>query len=82
MDEFYDRLLQQASARRDLHALPQYLTAALNAPVDALADVFAATVFDPASVEITAAQVLVAAETRRPPAPRGARHGLRRSAGT
>ncbi|WP_406349749.1 hypothetical protein [Streptomyces sp. NBC_00658] len=72
VDEFYDRLLQQASARRDFSMLlpEQYLTAALNAPVDALADVFAATVFDPASVEITAAQVLVAAETRRPPAPR------------
>ncbi|MDI5973507.1 hypothetical protein POF50_029905 [Streptomyces sp. SL13] len=63
VDEFSDRLLQQVRARRDFSMLlpEQYLSAALGAPVDSLAEVFAATVFDPASVEITAAQVLLAA---------------------
>ncbi|MER6145214.1 hypothetical protein ABT174_35210 [Streptomyces sparsogenes] len=72
VDEFSDRLLQQVRARRDFSMLlpEQYLSAALGASVDALAEVFAATVFDPASVEITAAQVLVAAGERRPPVPR------------
>jgi hypothetical protein len=69
VDEFSDRLLQQVRARRDFSMLlpEQYLSAALGASMDALAEVFAATVFDPASVEITAAQVLVAAGDRRPP---------------
>lgn len=72
VDEFSDRLLEQARARRDFTMLQpeQYVSAALSAPVDALAEVFAGAVFDPASVEITAAQVLVAAEERRPPVPR------------
>lgn len=72
VDEFSDRLLQHASARRDFSMLlpEQYVSAALNASVDLLAEVFAATVFDPASVEITAAQVLVAAAERRPAVPR------------
>ncbi|MFF7159750.1 hypothetical protein [Streptomyces sp. NPDC008139] len=72
VDEFSDRLLQQVRARRDFSMLmpEQYLSAALSAPVAALGQVFAATVFDPAGVEITVAQVLVAAGERRPPAPR------------
>lgn len=48
----------------------QYVTAARRSSLDALAEVFAATVFDPATVQITAAQVLAAAEGRRPAAPR------------
>ncbi len=72
VDEFHERLLQQAFSQRDFSMLlpEQYVTAARSSSVDALAEVFVATVFDPASVQITAAQVLTAAEERRPAAPR------------
>ncbi|MEE1751161.1 hypothetical protein [Streptomyces sp. SP18CS02] len=72
VEEFFDRLLQQARARRDFSMLlpEQYVSAARSASVDALADVFAGVVFDPAGAEITTAQVLIAAQERRPPPPR------------
>ncbi|WP_327432980.1 hypothetical protein [Streptomyces sp. NBC_01236] len=72
VDEFHERLLQQAGSKRDFSMLlpEQYVTAARRSSLDALAEVFAATVFDPASVQITAAQVLTAAAERRPSAPR------------
>ncbi|MBY8820415.1 hypothetical protein CP977_00895 [Streptomyces cinereoruber] len=72
VQEFHDRLMRQATTRRDFSMLlpEQYLTAARRAPVDALASVFAATVFDPPRVDITVGQVLTAAADHQPPPPR------------
>jgi hypothetical protein len=70
--EFYDRLMQQATTRRDFSMLlpEQYMTAALRSSTDALAQVFAATVFDPPHVQITTGQILTAAADHQPPPPR------------
>jgi len=70
--EFYDRLMQQATARRDFSMLlpEQYQTAAQRSSADALAQVFAATVFDPPYVPITTGQILTAAADHQPPPPR------------
>ncbi|WP_232246288.1 hypothetical protein [Kitasatospora mediocidica] len=72
VQEFHDRLMRQATTRRDFSMLlpEQYVTAARRAPIDALASVFAATVFDPPRVDITVGQVLTAAADHRPPPPR------------
>ncbi|MBV7653667.1 hypothetical protein STALF3_30770 [Streptomyces albidoflavus] len=70
--EFHDRLMQQATNRRDFSMLlpEQYVTAARRSSVDALAQVFAATVFDPPHVQITTGQILTAAADHQPPPPR------------
>jgi hypothetical protein len=67
--EFHDRLMQQATTRRDFSMLlpEQYVTAARRSSVDALAQVFAATVFDPPHVQITTGQILTAAADHQPP---------------
>ncbi|MEW2623774.1 hypothetical protein [Streptomyces sp. NPDC048106] len=72
VDEFYDRLLAQASTRRDFSMLPaeQYRTAALTSSVAALAGVFSEVVFDPPAMQVSPAGILEAAEKHRPPAPR------------
>lgn len=69
--EFYDRLMQQATLRRDFSMLlpEQYVTAALRSSADALARVFTATVFDPPHVQITTCQIFTAAADRQPPPP-------------
>ncbi|MEV6400204.1 hypothetical protein AB0M39_36380 [Streptomyces sp. NPDC051907] len=60
--EFHDRLMQQATTRRDFSMLlpEQYLTAARRSSTDALAQVFATTIFDPPHVQITTGQILTA----------------------
>ena len=65
---FIDRLLDEASARRDFSMLDaeQYLTAALRSSRDELADVFARTIFDPPALWITPDQVIKAVENIRP----------------
>ncbi|MFC9616591.1 hypothetical protein [Streptomyces sp. NPDC056938] len=72
VDEFYDRLLAQASTRRDFSMLPaeQYRTAALTSSVAALAGVFSDVVFDPPAMQVSPAGILEAAEKHRPAAPR------------
>jgi hypothetical protein len=69
---FIDRLLDEASARRDFSMLDaeQYLTAALRASRDELAEVFARTVFDPPSLLVTPDMVVRAVEEVRPRAAR------------
>jgi len=65
---FIDRLLDEASARRDFSMLDaeQYLTAALRSSRDDLAAVFARTVFDPSSLWVSPDEVLHAVEGVRP----------------
>jgi hypothetical protein len=66
--EFCDRLLEQASARRDFSMLmpEQYLSAALNCGADELAVPFARIVFDPPSMVVTPEQLIGAVEEYRP----------------
>lgn len=68
---FIDRLLDVAGTRRDFSMLDpeQYLTAALTAPKEALAAVFATTVFDPGEVQLDAGQLVTAVDTFRPRKP-------------
>lgn len=70
--EFHDRLMQQATTRRDFSMLlpEQYVTAARRSSAAALAQVFATTVFDPPYVQITTGQILAAAAGHQPPPPR------------
>ena len=65
---FIDRLLDEASTRRDFSMLDaeQYLTAALRSSRDELAEVFARTIFDPPALWITPDQVIKAVENIRP----------------
>ena len=69
---FIDRLLDEASARRDFSMLDaeQYLTAALRSSRDELAEVFARTIFDPPTLWVTPDQVVKAVENIRPRAAR------------
>jgi hypothetical protein len=69
VNEFCDRLLDQASARRDFSMLmpEQYLSAALGCGADELAVPFARTVFDPPGTVVTPRQVIEAVEEHRPP---------------
>jgi hypothetical protein len=69
---FIDRLLDEASARRDFSMLDaeQYLTAALRSSRDELAEVFAHTIFDPPTLWVTPDQVVKAVENIRPRAAR------------
>jgi hypothetical protein len=69
---FIDRLLDEASTRRDFSMLDaeQYLTAALRSSRDELAEVFARTVFDPPSLWVTPDMVVRAIEEIRPRAAR------------
>jgi hypothetical protein len=69
---FIERLLDEAAARRDFSMLDaeQYLTAALRASRDELAEVFARTVFDPPSLWVTPDMVVRAIEEVRPRAAR------------
>jgi hypothetical protein len=69
---FIDRLLDEASARRDFSMLDaeQYLTAALRSSRDELAEVFACTIFDPPTLWVTPDQVVKAVENIRPRAAR------------
>ncbi len=73
VNEFCDRLLEQAGARRDFSMLlpEQYLSAALNSGVDDLATPFGRTIFDPPSLVVTPEQILHAVDQHRP---RPARH--------
>ena len=68
VNDFCDRLLEQASARRDFSMLmpEQYLSAALNCGVDELAVPFARTVFDPPGMVLTAEQLMATVEEYRP----------------
>jgi hypothetical protein len=70
-EAFIDRLLDVAGTRRDFSMLDpeQYLTAALTAPRDALAAVFATTVFDPGDVQLDADGLVTAVDTFRPRKP-------------
>lgn len=72
VNEFHDRLMQQATIRRDFSMLlpEQYVTAARRSSTDALARVFATTVFDPPHTQITTGQILTAAAEHQPPPPR------------
>jgi hypothetical protein len=68
VNEFCDRLLEQASARRDFSMLmpEQYLSTALNCGADELAVPFARTVFDPPTMVVTPEQLIGAVEEYRP----------------
>lgn len=68
VNELWDRLLESARARRDFSMLSpeQYLTAALDSTASELSAVFAHTVFDPPSMEISADQLLQALDEFRP----------------
>lgn len=69
INQFCDRLIDQASAKRDFSMLmpEQYLSAALSCDMNALAIPFARTVFDPPRVMVTPEQVIGAVEEYRPP---------------
>ena len=69
---FIDRLLDEASARRDFSMLEaeQYLAAALTSSRDELAKVFARTVFDPPTLWITPDALVEAVDHFRPRTPR------------
>lgn len=78
VDELWNRLLAYARARRDFSMLSpeQYRTAAQSSAQDALAEVFARTVFDPPTVLVSADQILRTLDElkprpvrRRPPRP-------------
>jgi hypothetical protein len=68
---FIDRLLDVAGVHRDFSMLDpeQYLTAALTASRDALAAVFAETVFDPGEAHLDADAVITAVDSFRPRKP-------------
>lgn len=70
-EAFIDRLLDVAGTRRDFSMLDaeQFLTAALTASREALAAVFAFTVFDPGDVQLDADQLVTAVDTFRPRKP-------------
>lgn len=72
VNEFCDRLLEQAGARRDFSMLlpEQYLSAALNSSMDELATPFARTVFDPPSLVVTPEQIFRAVDDHQPRPPR------------
>ncbi|MEV0088691.1 hypothetical protein [Saccharopolyspora sp. NPDC050642] len=67
-NELVDRLLRQVLAERDFSMLlpEQYRTAALYSDTDALAAVFAGTVFDKPTVALSPEQILVTLEQHRP----------------
>lgn len=67
-NELVDRLLRQVLAERDFSMLlpEQYRTAALYSDIDALAAVFAGTVFDKPTVALSPEQILVTLEHHRP----------------
>lgn len=69
---FYSRLLAQASASRDFSMLSpeQYLSAAMNRSRGELAVPLARTVFDPASMLLSAERLVSAVEKYRPAPPR------------
>jgi hypothetical protein len=68
VNDFCDRLLEQATARRDFSMLlpEQYRSAALNCGKNELAMPFARTVFDPPRAILTAEQLADAIEAYRP----------------
>ena len=72
VNAFYSRLLAQASASRDFSMLSpeQYLSAALKRSRGELAVPLARTVFDPASMLLSAERLLSAVDKYRPPPPR------------
>jgi hypothetical protein len=72
VQSFIDRLLGEASARRDFSMLDaeQYLTAALTGSRDELAEVFTRTVFDPPTLWISPDALLEAVDRFRPRTPR------------
>jgi hypothetical protein len=69
VNKFCDRLIEQASARRDFSMLmpEQYLSAALDCDTSELAVPLARTIFDPPSAVITPEQLVAAVEKYRPP---------------
>ena len=72
VNAFYSRLLAQASASRDFSMLSpeQYLSAALNRSKGELAVPLTRTVFDPASMLLSAEGLVSAVEKYRPAPPR------------
>jgi len=72
VNAFYGRLLAQASASRDFSMLSpeQYLSAASNRSRSELAVPLARTVFDPASMLLSAERLVSAVEKYRPAPPR------------
>ena len=66
---FMERLYKQASARRDFSMLmpEQYLSAALQCTQEELATPLARTVFDPASISVSAEELVASLDQYRPP---------------
>lgn len=69
VNKFCDRLIEQASAKRDFSMLmpEQYLSAALDCDKCELAVPLTRTVFDPPSAVVTPEQLIAALEEYRPP---------------
>jgi hypothetical protein len=69
VNKFCDRLIEQASAKRDFSMLmpEQYLSAALNCDRSDLAVPLATTIFDPPTAVVTPEQLIAAVEKYRPP---------------